>query len=180
MTLLEVLVASALMAILSLVLYRSLVYATSGRVKQSSASIGDRACANAVAKIEQILLTAKVYSPSVGTSPYSTQLTLAYPARNGSGDFALNSRGNPTWDGPARLELITPPGTTDRVLAQVQAGRADQPLARLGPDGAVGFTRVDANLLRVEVVARDARPHDATRSYRSRRVVEVYLQDQGS
>jgi hypothetical protein len=184
-TLAEILVAGALMAGLSLVLFWAMLYAGAGQRKQDADTEGDRSCALAIARLEEKIQGGRVVAPVAGQT--SDILLYRYPRRDASGNFFVLPGGAPQWLGPATVHLETDPQTSEQLLVcdeviSPTGGPPLQPkqmLARLGPLGSVSFSRPTDRLLRVTVVAQKQRDRDITRSFKSQSVVELYLQNQG-
>lgn len=166
------------MAVLNVVLYWALVYAGAGQRKQDSASEGERACAIAVARLQERILGYRVMAPAVGVTAPSLSYMVA--SRDADGNFEVGPGGEPVWVGPLQLSTQLEPSTQEVLLTgpSDQNSAESQLLARLGPQGRVMFSRVSEKLL--DVVVEAAHDHDVetTRSYRSRARVRIYLQNQ--
>lgn len=174
-TLVEVLVAGALLLGFSLVLHRVMLMASAGQRKQSVASDMNTQCSLVATRIEQALRGGRLMSPTVADGTL-TELSYEAAARDAAGHFEILPSGLPNWHGPILVHLVAHPDG-DQLVQEDEAGQPPRVLGRLGDAGTVSFTRLSPGLLQLQIVGQVTHPDDSSRSFRAETVTQLYLQN---
>jgi prepilin-type N-terminal cleavage/methylation domain-containing protein len=135
----EVLVATVILGLLTTIGFFILQFGSHSSRKASLEVESFRQGSQAVSRVRREMRGARVIEPLEG---YSDAVVYEYPLVMGD-TLVVNSSGNITWDGPARifqdgdtLKLEKPVGGTVQVLARLDGGRfsvlIDDPFVQFG------------------------------------------------
>lgn len=172
LTLIEVLVVSALFAGLALVLLAVYQVAVRAHAREDAQDATNRAAMLALEQVREGLRGCQVLEPNDPTAPAVGQTRFRYPRLDPNGLFQVDNRGEPVWAGLATLS--SDEGGT---LWLRPAEGEPRVLGRLGEGGGITFRLVEPLLLEIKLVAM--RPHtDPIRRARSELTTRLALTNQ--
>ncbi len=172
LTLVEVLVVSAVFIVLAFLLLAIYQVAVRAHLKEDAHDTTARATMLALEHVREELRGCQVLEPNDPTAPAANQVRFRYPKLDETGVFVVDNHGEPEWAGTATMAT-----DADGNLVLTRSEAEPRTLARLGAGGGVTFRLAEALLLEVKVVAVRPDP-DPSKSARSEILTRMALANQ--